>query len=227
MSDPTKLPNYQIVAIALALLDGAKKKVHTEEIAERVLLMAPDRFSWRLPQYREKGWPDKFLVKCALEDAQKRKNGYLVEGRCAAEISKDGWRLTPAGAEWVRTQSHLLRLGQQQPSSRLPKQDAQRFLKRLRSQPLYRRFVNDGSLTSSSPYDLTDMLNTSPDAPKDVIAIKFGRLRSTAELVGDRNIIRFLEACIDAFPHVLPTGEGVNEGNNEDQGRPGNRPSGG
>ena len=216
MPDVSELPNHQIVAIALALLDGAEKKVHTEEIAERALLMAPDRFSWRLPRYREKGWPDKFLVKCALEDAQKRKNGSLVEGHCAAETSKDGWRLTAAGAEWVRAQSHLLQLSRRHPSSRLPKLEAQRFLKRLRSQPLYRQFVADGSLSSSNLYDLTDMLNSSPDAPRDVIAIKFGRLRSTAELVGDRNIIRFLEGCIDAFPQVLGTEEGVNEGNSDD-----------
>jgi hypothetical protein len=207
MSELADLPNYQIATIALALLDGARRKVHTEEVAERSLALASDRFSWRLPKYREKGWPDKFIVKCALEDAQKKKHGSLVEGQCMTEVSKDGWRLTPAGAQWVKTHAHIFESRQGQTSERLPRQEAQRFLKQLKSQPLYRRFAADGWLRSPDPYQLTDMLNTAPDALPEVIRIKFQRLCSTAELVGDRGITHFLQACADAFPHLLMTGE--------------------
>jgi len=50
---------------------------------------------------------------------------------------------------------------------------------------------------------LTDMLNTSPDAPQSIVVKKFRRLRSTAELVGDEEVLRFLDTCVTTFPELL------------------------
>jgi cell division septum initiation protein DivIVA len=47
------------------------------------------------------------------------------------------------------------------------------------------------------------MLNTSPDAPKEIVSMKFTGLRSSAELVGDEEVLRFLDACAQAFPGLL------------------------
>ena len=80
-----------------------------------------------------------------------------------------------------------------------------RFRRQIVNQPLFRKFVERGELTGESPYALIDMLNTSPDAPKDVVSKKFTGLRSTAELVGDEEVLRFLDACVRAFPGLLTT----------------------
>ena len=50
--DLSELANYQIATIALALLSGASRKVHTEEIAERVMELAAEKFGWQVEKYR-------------------------------------------------------------------------------------------------------------------------------------------------------------------------------
>ncbi len=96
MSD---LTNIDVVVYVLAMLNGATRTVHSEDIAATSHKLTPSRFSWKLRQYVQ--WPDKYIVKTALEDAKKEEFGSLVEGSYALEISKDGWRLTVQGVEWV------------------------------------------------------------------------------------------------------------------------------
>ena len=73
--------NVEVVVLALGRLGGTTKKVFSEEIAVEAHGLAAGRFSWRLEQYRERGWPDKYIVKTALEDAQ------LIPSEGAARIS--------------------------------------------------------------------------------------------------------------------------------------------
>jgi hypothetical protein len=49
----------------------------------------------------------------------------------------------------------------------------------------------------------TDMLGCSPDATKDIIKQKFDRLLTTAKLVNDSEIIKFLEVCSSTFSALL------------------------
>src|SRR5687767_12516037 len=93
------ITNVDIVVYALAILRGAERTVHSEDIAAKCYELAPSRFSWRLAAYRDKGWPDKYIVKTALEDA-KKEHSALVEGAYTLDTAKDGWRLTPKGASW-------------------------------------------------------------------------------------------------------------------------------
>lgn len=66
-----EISNVDVAVYILATLGGAEKTVYSEHIAAKCYEVAPGRFSWRLPDYREKGWPDKYIVKTALEDAKK------------------------------------------------------------------------------------------------------------------------------------------------------------
>lgn len=196
--------NVEIVVYALGTLRGAERSIHSEDIAAKCYDLAPSRFSWRLPAYRDKGWPDKYIVKTALEDA-KKEHSALVEGTYALDVAKDGWRLTPKGAGWFgRDAQRIERTLNLQPSqTSISKLERQRFLKQIRSQPLYKEFSTSGLLHNSTKYDFIDMLNCSPDASKDVMTLKFDRLRSTAELVGDQEVSHFLGACTKAFSDLL------------------------
>lgn len=201
-----RLSNVDVAVYALFRLGGHERKLHTEEIAYEAYELAKERFGWKLPQFRRKDFPDKETVRFALEDAAKEKNGCLVEGRSGAESKgkdTDGWRLTPAGASWVIKNKDRIEhaLGQTRPQTRTV--DAGRFRRQIVKQPLFHKFAAKGELVGESPYDLTDMLNTSPDASKGVILTKFTSLRSAAELVGDEEILRFLDACVRAFPGLL------------------------
>jgi hypothetical protein len=215
-----ELSNVDVAVYALFRLGGSERKVHTEEIAYEAYLMAKERFGWKLERFRKMGLPDKEPVRSALMDAAKEKYGSLVEGRSGADAKgkeTDGWRLTPAGAAWLRAHKDRIEcgLGQVRPQTRTV--DSARFRRQMISQSLFQKFAEKGNIDGESQYALTDMLNTSPDSPRDVVFVKFQRLRSTAELVGDSEILRFLDACISAFPHLLQTDTGQDGERSEKQ----------
>ena len=95
---PEVVPNRQLVVLALALIDGETKYVHTEDIAIKSHELFPHSFSWiKHPQI-----PDKDAVRVALTDARKEKHGALVVGKVGRRRDeRDGWKLTEAGVAWV------------------------------------------------------------------------------------------------------------------------------
>ena len=226
MTQP-ELSNVDITVYALYRLRGHERKVHTEEIAFEAFQLAKERFGWKLAQFRARGFPDKEVARIALMDAAKQKYGALVEGRAGVEArgkDTDGWMLTPAGSAWVRENVARLEQGLEVARPNMPKAEAARFRKQISSQQLFHTYLQRGNLTGESPYALTDMLNASPDAPKEVVAAKFLRVQATAALIGDRTIEKFLDACAKAFPDLLATAKPRNvEGHNDEtEARAGN-----
>lgn len=196
-----ELKNLHVAVYALSLLGGAHRKVHTEDIAKKCLELAPDRFKWENYDY-----PDKELVRKALFHASETRNGGLVVGRAGMEQrgkSRDGWQLTPAGATWLREHESLLPTVVGSSAGVLPKREAERFVKKLRSEPAYRAFSVNGNLDGVSQYTFTDLLNCSPDAPMETIRLKFDRLLKMAILTGDQDILKFLELCRSRFGNLL------------------------
>jgi hypothetical protein len=206
------ISNVDVVVYVLAILGGAERTVYSEDIAAKSYDLAPGRFSWKLSCYKEKGWPDKYVAKTALEDAKKGEYGALVEGSYALEIARDGWRLTPAGAVWFKQSRGRIEKELGAEGSIVPKKDIERFMKVLGKQPLYKKYLQSKSLNNSTIYELADMLNCSPDAPKDVITRKFRRLLSMAELANRKDIVVFLEACYTAFPQLASNNAEREEG---------------
>jgi hypothetical protein len=194
-----------LAVYALSLLGGAHQKIHTEDIAAKCLELAPDRFKWE-----KYGYPDKELVRKALFHASESKNGALVAGRSGSEQrgkSRDGWQLTPAGAAWVKANEQAL-VDSRPPLAGqevIPRRDADRLLKRLRSDSAFRMYIRESTLDHVTSYMFTDFLNTSPDASPDIVRLKFERLLSTAELLGDGEILAFLRACESKFEQLMST----------------------
>jgi hypothetical protein len=207
MAQPA-LSNVDVVVYALFKLGGYERKMHIEEIAFEAYCLAKERFAWKLRRFRDMGFPDKERVRRGLTDAAKEKYGHLVESRAdvhAKGTETDGWVITPGGVTWIRKNEKRIEsiLGTTRP--RTPFVDTLRFKKRIREQPLFRRFLENENLEGQNLYNFTDMLNIGPDTPKEVIAMKFRTLRSNAELVADQQIIGFLDACAQAFSTVLPS----------------------
>lgn len=195
------LKNLHVAVYALSLLGGGQKKVHTEHIARKCLEIAPDRFKWEHYDY-----PEKELVRKALFHASEKRNGGLVAGRAGMEQrgkSRDGWQLTPAGANWLNEHMLLLRSIVPPKSDVLPKREAERFLKKLRSEGAYQAYLAKGNLDGVSQYVFTDLLNCSPDAPVETVRLKFDRLLTLAKLVGDAGVLKFLESCEIRFSNLL------------------------
>ena len=199
--------NIDVVVLALAQLGGATKKVNSEEVAARSFELAPAQFSWQLPKYRKRGWPDKRVAEKALVHAMTTKDGSLVHGNCARELVKDGWQLTPKGSEWIVEHEERIAEGLAAVSAKIPKREAQRFCKQIKNDPLFKKYAA-GKLGSASTYEFTDLLVCSPDAPQETIQLKLQRLFSTAQLVKDDDILEFLDACNSRFVDVVSTQRG-------------------
>jgi hypothetical protein len=89
----SELTNYQLAAIAVAILGGDVEPTDREDIAIKLNEIAPGRFNWR--KYPER--IDLVVVVAALRDAKKSKNGELLVGS-----NLRGWMLSPAGLDWAK-----------------------------------------------------------------------------------------------------------------------------
>jgi len=211
MTPENMLSNPEIAVYALALLGGATNTVYTEEIAAKCFELLPSRFGWRLPKFREKGWPDKEVARSALEDAQKdKKHEPWVAGDSARDLADDGWRLAPHGVAWLRENEDRIRKALGLEGSELPRVDSQRLRKRIMITPLFDRFSETGSLHDAPKFLFTDLLCCNPDAENETIAELFQRLLAQAELLRDQVILDFLYACEAEFidsPRRIRKGE--------------------
>lgn len=199
-----ELSNAEIVAYVIFKLGGNEGKIHTEHIAMECFKVAKERFSWRLPEYKD--YPDKQHVREALKDAKYFKEGRLITGRSgvgAKDKEVDGWMLTPGGARWIvknhRRIESLLKI-----STELSKSpDIQRVFKWFEREKCYRKYFKDGSVENISEYEFKDMLLCRPDAQPEIIRKEFDRLKTKAEVAQNENIFSFLNACEKAFSHLM------------------------
>lgn len=200
------LSNVDVALYALYKLGGSTKKIHTEFIAWEAYNLSEERFSWTLPEFRKRGFPDKTTVRYALESAKKEK---LVKGRAGRDkggSQSEGWQFSPLGVEWFLQNEKRIKesLNQEIPISlELPKHQAERFIKKIHSEKIFMLYREKMSLDEATIYDFTDMLNCSPDATRDVIRQKFDLLKNTAISINDPEIRSFLDKCENKFGELL------------------------
>lgn len=194
---PKRLSHMEIVVYVLGSLGGATRRVLSEHIATGCYAIAPAEFSWSLPEYRARQWPDKYIAKVALEDARRPRNGALVVGSWSLDVSKDGWRLTSQGVlVWSSVQSLS-----EVPRIPLPEnegREGRRILGRLERHELYRQYLSGRGLGHSA-YRFYDLLNCSPDVPREVMTTKVDLLLAVAEAAKSEEVKAFLNACRDRF----------------------------
>ena len=199
-----ELSNAEIVVYAIFQLGGNEGKIHTEHIAMECFKLAKERFSWRLPEYKE--YPDKQHVREALKDAQYFKEGRLVTGRSgvdAAGKEVDGWMLTPEGARWIMRNCKRIESLLEISTERSKRLDLLRAIRWFEREKCYQKYLHDGSLENISEYEFKDMLLCRPDAQPQVIRKEFERLQTKAEIAQDKNILSFLNACEEAFGYLM------------------------
>jgi len=206
MSDKEELSNMEVALFSLYKLGGATKKIHTELIAWEAYQLAPERFSWRLPEFRERGFPDKTAVRYALEQAKKRGNGELVSGRAGGDVGGselEGWTFTSRGIEWVKMNMPRIAVALEADVVSLHPREVNRFLKKIKQEDAYIFFLDDGNLERVTPYMFTDLLGCTPDASTEIIERKFDRVLAVATLVADKNVLDFFNKCRDKFAFLF------------------------
>jgi len=209
--DPTRdqdtmrgnLANWKIATYALYLLGGTSQTVHTEDVAIKCYELARDIFSWvRHPQY-----PDKDIVRSALMDARKEKNGSLVTGRAGRGSGQrqvtgtgpraDGWQLTADGVKWVMANEETLAqiLGQREP--RRQRQTALMKLARITDHPAFREFLRQPKDFTPSIGDVAEMMRCRVDAGPEVWQDRIRTFRNLAEALKNKDVLAFLKCCED------------------------------
>lgn len=198
MSD---LPNRELVVYVLSLLGGESRRVHTEDIAARCHELFPASFSWT--KYTH--FPDKDIVRVALIDARKEQWGALVEGRAgegrghAAKTKRDplpdGWMLTESGIRWLRDSASRLLSLRVKPEAKSHRQRILKELARLRSHPLFDRFLADQGAFAASIGEIADFLRCRIDAPADVWTSRFDALHGKASVADQTDVVEFLREC--------------------------------
>jgi len=203
------LANWEIAVFAVNGLGGAARRVATEDVALKCFDLAPDAFSW--VKYLQ--FPDKDVVRSALVDARKDKNGRLLQGRAGrgkgqltrtnATPSRDGWMLTEAGARWIRENESRIaqQLGQRNASDH--RQEHRQRLSRLQSHRLYKQFLSNSDDFNPSLGDLGELFRCRVDASQLTWERRFNTARILAEAVNEQIILRFIEKCKMAVERQL------------------------
>ena len=198
------LTNVAIVTYAVAVLGGVDRPVHLEEVAVKAYELAPGAFRWDLDEFASR--IDKDKVRVSLTDAEKDVKGALVRGvgqtRGGRTKRTDLWRLTAAGSAWVVENRGVIEeaTGVGMPS--LKRGKAQDLRRRVADSDLFRRFEEDGQL-EYSPYEFADLLECSPDASNAVFRDRFEALRGQIMLLGDTQLLEFLDACAVAHTKLV------------------------
>ncbi len=199
----------EVVTFAVGLLGGLESPIHLEHIAVKAHELAPGAFRWTLDEFPDH--IDKELVREALYAAAKRRRGQnrdeaLVEGvRVKGESTRlkfDMWRLTPAGAYWVSENESSLAAIAEGEGPKLPEARVKKLTTRINSSDLYQQYRQAGEV-SYSPYDFTDLLDCSPDAPNPVVLQQLELLRGQLGFLGDDDLLTFLDACAAAHARML------------------------
>lgn len=180
--DPNRLTNPDVATYALWRVGGARQPQDTERIAALCWEMAPSRFSWKhYPRF-----PDKDIIRCALSDAKKRKNGGLVQG-----TGEEGWLLTTNGIKWVERNLGVLRHMDGGPTRSQLDHEADQFLRQARQHHLFGRWLADPS-EPAEYYDVADIAQLPADAPRAEVSNALSRLENLAEIAGDQEMKEFL-----------------------------------
>ena len=202
-----RLSKAEVVTFAVGLLGGLESPIHLEHIAVKAHELAPGAFRWTLDEFSDH--IDKELVRSALVEAANRRQrrdealveGVLVKGE-STRLKFDMWRMTPAGADWMSENESSLAAIATSERPKLPEARVKKIMTRINSSDLYQQYRQAGEV-SYSPYDFTDLLDCSPDAPNPVVLQQLELLRGQLGFLGDDDLLTFLDACAAAHARML------------------------
>ena len=181
---------FEMAVVATSNLGGQLQYIHGEEIAVELHKLAPDRFSWSLPQFNN--IPDKTLTERELRRAKAYE---FMQGSSA----KSGWKLTSKGIKWLKD----INLSDHQTNRSLPKKQVDRFRSRITNHPLYRIYLNSKIDKTDHLNLFADLLHVGMDRPKEIIWSQFDKLMMKAVACDDNSVIKFLKKCRRIFKHFL------------------------
>ena len=180
--------------LACYILGGSKKNIYTEDIAFKSNELNHIKFGWSLDKYKK--YPDKEKTRRPLFMA--REEG-LVTGAYAADLSRDGWKLTGRGIKKSQELEYLLNIKYKKSN---PQPADKKELSIVKRNKYFKEYMSTSRLSDNfDMYNLADLLQVSSSNQVN-IRIKFFNLRNIAQMV-DETIFKFLEEIRSSFQDVL------------------------
>ena len=204
IAKPKSLNDREVVVYALFTLGGWQERIHTEDIAIKCFQLAPSKFSW----VKHKEYPDIMTAWYALGDAKKEKYGSFVVGGSERKKGggKDkfgGWRLTEAGIGWINENKNRIEAalsGVVNPDTRLLED---RRLKILLKSKGYNQFLTFGEKSEISNAEFAESLICTVITKPEELLENLEQLYSSAEMLKQENVKRYLEYCRRQFSKQL------------------------
>ena len=111
----------------------------------------------------------------------------------------DGWKLTEAGVEWIRSNQASLETIAGAPVPKDHRQKSRRLLKRVRDHGLFADFQDDPSGFDPGIGQLAQLARCSVSADSSVWVTRFERLKLLGIETEQRDVVRFVDACVAAY----------------------------
>ena len=195
-----------IATFVLYQLGGAKNAIHLEDIASKCHEIAPARFSWQLEKYRK--YPDIKAVFYALDATSRTSGGDLVRKIENRRTGGQRYRLTQAGAQWIKQNGHRIATELKISNENKPEQEIQQALRELKKRDrAFKKYKKDGEKSELSIYELIDFLGCSLETSPTAVRKKFTEMQTQAEMANDAEIEGFLRVARTKFSDLLSVGQ--------------------
>ena len=192
MNDIRNLNQTEIVTLVCLSLDGLKKRIHTEEIANKSHQIS-NHFGWTLEKYKK--FPDMARVRKAIDRA--KQDGWLIGGY-SVKVGHDGWQVTEKGKNAVEEYISYTKVKKKM--YKLTSADNKK-LASIKKHSLYKSFLSNSSDFDANIYELSEMLSSISD-PKH-IRTKFFNFKILAEMSGKEELQEFSSQLLKKFPTLL------------------------
>lgn len=194
LSPEKGLTNELIILYALEILGGAEKPVHMDDIAVSCYKLAPNRFAMKkYPEY-----PDMESVRKRLSD---KTQGMMRRAQWVVGSMKNGWMLTPAGVNALRSNSSLLidlKGGEPHPNeAQHERRHLYRKVQKVMSHVAYRKFMTEHE--EPADFELLESVGCNLNTSSSVLATKLNALRMLSQEISESDIhdelTRYLNYC--------------------------------
>jgi hypothetical protein len=180
----SKLYGYEIVMISLYQLGGAKRKIHTEEIAYRAYKIKIEDFCWTLEKFKK--FPNLEITRKALFRLRGEKK--VLGAHDSSDLNKDGWILTEKGVNDCLNYKDFLDIKKNKSN---PQQSDKAEVISIKRSDFYKSYVNqETDLNKYDIYHVADFLKIRADNIPN-LRETFFKVKTISQLV-DPKVYEFL-----------------------------------